>query len=219
MKGPLRRAKHRHRGRPRSRGLRKRVRSRRRAVQRDCDGSLRRAVLAYVSARDGAAAHAAVISPADGRQLRTGRSRTARASRRHTAGDARESLDSQAKPAGETNFAQPKPISRNRCAQPIVLYKGIGFDRSPRPRRDAGRATCLCRPRSPPDDCRRAIPGRLPDAQTRHNRNFQPSAGPSYGGRGALASSDWLHCSCFPGALDAARGQMWSGCATGLSAG
>jgi len=67
-----------------------------------------------------------------------------------------------------------------------VLYKGIGFDRLPPPA-ERGTHGLLPPPKSPSDGRRRAILKRLPDAQTRHNRDFQPSTSPSYGRIEALA--------------------------------
>jgi len=57
-------------------------------------------------------------------------------------------------------------------------------------------------PKSPPDGRRRAILEWLPDAQTRHNRNFQPSANPSYCRIGTLASSLRVSWGAFTGASE-----------------
>lgn len=115
----MRRVKNRHRSRPRSRKERKRVQSRRRAVQCDCDGSsLRRAILA------------SDIRPV------TERPRMRPWLLRLTTDNCEQ--------IGRQRLA--RAASASRRAQPIVLYKGIGFDRSPPPRRSAGRAARLRRP-------------------------------------------------------------------------
>jgi hypothetical protein len=54
---------------------------------------------------------------------------------------------------------------------------------------ECGTLGLLPPPKFPPDGSRRAILRGLPDAQTRHNRNFQPSTVHSYGRIGAMASS------------------------------
>jgi hypothetical protein len=84
-----------------------------------------------------------------------------------------------------------------------MLYKDIGFDRAPPPRRmrDARIASA---DQASSRWSSGAILERLPDVQTRHNRNFQPSASHSYGRIGVLASSVKVPKPGFPGAREPA---------------
>jgi hypothetical protein len=95
--------------------------------------------------------------------------------------------------AGDTREA-PAATDTNRALQGHRLLSLAAVPPN------AGLSGSLLPPKSPPDGSRRAIPERRPDAQTRHNRNFQPSAGPSYGRIGALARSVRMSQMRFPDA-------------------
>lgn len=113
---------------------------------------------------------------------------------RQRAGAAAVSLRRRlSKRATRTVTAPPRqaPARHRTQATPIVLRKSCSTRASafaPRRRAECATPGSLLSPKSPLGGRRRAILVRLPDVQTRHNRDSQPSAALLYGRNAALAS-------------------------------